>query len=336
VELDGGSRRRLTRIPPAAGATVMGTGIVSIALRRPGGETVSLILLWVAAALWAGLALLVVRRLLAAPRAVVDGATDPGSLTAVAATCVLGTRLVEQGWPVPAAVLLGLGALGLAPLLVAVLRHWRRPAPGAGFLTCVAPQGVAVLAAQLASRTATGWLLWPGLAAFAAGLALYLHTLRSFDRAELRLGGGDQWVAGGALAISALAAATLSSTAAGPAAAPQLAAVLRAVGEGVWVLAIGWLPALLIGEAAWPRLGSRVQRWATVFPVGMYAAMSGAVGRSEHHAWMGQIARTGAWVALGVWVVVAVGTLAALAGSRSPRGPRLGAITATSGRPRGS
>ena len=53
--------RLLDSVPPAAGAEVMGTGIVSIALSLDGYETLSSILLVIAEAMWVTLAVLVLR-----------------------------------------------------------------------------------------------------------------------------------------------------------------------------------------------------------------------------------------------------------------------------------
>ena len=53
----GGHVRNLGKIPPDAGAIVMGTGVVSIALSLDGQETLSRILLVIAAGAWIGLGL---------------------------------------------------------------------------------------------------------------------------------------------------------------------------------------------------------------------------------------------------------------------------------------
>jgi hypothetical protein len=58
----GGLDRMLDCIPPAAGAEVMGTGIVSAALSLDGDERLSRTLLVIAAAMWVTLAVLVPMR----------------------------------------------------------------------------------------------------------------------------------------------------------------------------------------------------------------------------------------------------------------------------------
>ena len=70
-----GLDRVLDSIPPAAGAEVMGTGVVSIALTLDGYETLSRILLVIAAVMWVTLAVL----LPASELAVIRNASAPTS-----------------------------------------------------------------------------------------------------------------------------------------------------------------------------------------------------------------------------------------------------------------
>jgi hypothetical protein len=67
----GGLDRVLDSIPPAAGAEVMGTGIVSAALSLDGDETLSRTLLVIAAAMWVTLA----RSCRCAPAAIGSGSS---------------------------------------------------------------------------------------------------------------------------------------------------------------------------------------------------------------------------------------------------------------------
>ncbi|MGQ4424837.1 hypothetical protein ACN6LL_007417, partial [Streptomyces violaceoruber] len=97
--------------PPAAGAAVMATGIVSVALHLTGREVLSRITLALACAAWLILAANFVYLLLADHAQWVKRAGTPGALTAVAATTVLGTRFSLLGWTLLAAVLLALASL---------------------------------------------------------------------------------------------------------------------------------------------------------------------------------------------------------------------------------
>jgi hypothetical protein len=278
----------------AAGAPVMGTGIVSEALALDGHEVLADVLLGVTIAIALALVAVLAHALCTERPAVARAAATPASLTVVAALGVLGTRLTQVGARAAGIALLALAVVCWAPLLLRVLCAWRRPAAGAGFLVSVATQAIAVLWATLGARG-------PAVALLAAGLGLYAFVLRSFDLGVIRRGRGDQWVAGGALAIAALAAA---------------ASALHAVALGLWALAIAWLPVLLAGEALPPRRGFDARRWSTVFPVGMYAAMSHAVGISG-------FARAWTWVAVAVWAVVALASVdrARTRGWQPPRVP---------------
>jgi tellurite resistance protein TehA-like permease len=102
-------------------------------------------------------------------------------------------------------------------------------------------------------------------------------------------------VTGGALAISALAAGRISL---GGVELPD--ALLLAL----WGAAMLWLPVLVVVEAIRPRLGYDVRRWATVFPLGMYAACSFVIGDAVDVHALHRFAQAWTWVAAAVWLVV--------------------------------
>src|SRR4051794_16368000 len=86
---------RLRPLPPASGAVVMGSGVVSLALARDGHETLSRVLLVVAVGVWLAIAL----SLLAGRGAYLHAqARSPAALTGVAGTAVLGSRVSALGW----------------------------------------------------------------------------------------------------------------------------------------------------------------------------------------------------------------------------------------------
>jgi hypothetical protein len=253
-----GFRRLLARVRQPADKTgfgctfVMGTGIVSFDLHAAGWKVASLVLLAIAAAAWALLAL---RGTLAA------------ELAGVPATSVIATRLGTAAW-----VLL---AIGVALLV------WRRRdlalparARGSDLLGVVALQSLAIVCGTVHLRR-------PGVALLALGLGLYGATIARFAFSALVRGGGDQWIAGGALAISGEACAKLS---------------LHSAAVVLWVVALAWLPALLAGELARPRVGPPSTRWSTVFPLGMYAALSFQVSTP--------VAEAMTVIALIVWALV--------------------------------
>jgi hypothetical protein len=95
---------------------------------------------------------------------------------------------------------------------------------------------------------------------------------------QLAVGRGDHWITGGALAISTLAAGRITPAARNLHALSGIIETLKVSSLALWALTIAWLPVLLAAELLRPRLRYDVRRWSTVFPVGMYAACSFAVG----------------------------------------------------------
>ncbi|MDE3130317.1 MAG: tellurite resistance/C4-dicarboxylate transporter family protein [Acidobacteriota bacterium] len=308
--------RALDEIPPASGAVVMGTGIVSIALLLDGRKLLSTVLLvlaaaiWLAlvwllpAAIWPALAWLLPARAIAAPEWLRRDLGQPAALTSIAGTCVLGTRLTLLGWEHFGEALLVVALAVWLALVPLVLRNWRTPTVGASFILTVATESLALLAATLALVTHHRWLVYAALVPFCLGLVFYLFVLSAFQFRALLEGLGDHWVTGGALAISALTCGRIALAAAATHALAGEHALLETLALVLWCLMIAWLPALLIAELVRPRLRYTVRRWSTVFPFGMYAACSFEVGAVTGTAGIGDFARVWVWVAVAVWALV--------------------------------
>jgi tellurite resistance protein TehA-like permease len=301
---------------PASGAIVMGTGIVSTALASDRRHVLSLVLLTMAAALWVILGAGLTVRIRRDWPGVARDSQMPAALTSVAATAVLGARATGVGWSGVAAALLTLGTiLWLILLAPVLLRLRRRPAAGAAFMATVSTQSLAVLAAQLALRMRASWLLYSSVGWVGLGLSLYGFVLARFDFRQLLNGRGDHWVSGGALAISTLAAARIALAAHGLHVWSAALRGLDALTLGLWAASAAWLLVLIPAEAVRPRLDYDVRRWATVFPVGMYAACSFDAGRATNIPGLTAFAQQWVWLALSLWLVVA-GATAAGAASR--------------------
>ncbi|MFJ2933016.1 tellurite resistance/C4-dicarboxylate transporter family protein [Streptomyces sp. NPDC087219] len=281
----------------------MATGILSVGLSLTGFEVVSVVALWLATALWLLLALGFSALLLRDPRRWEVTADTPPALTAVAATTVLGVRFELLGLTPVAVSLLVIAALVWPVMLVAVLRHLTRRAPGAVFLICVATQGLAILCAVLVPE-AGDWLARVALALFLLGLLLYVDALARFDVRQVVTGAGDHWIAGGALAISALAGSKLLASGVWSGGA---ATTLRTATLVLTALDLVWYAVLLCGECARPRLGYDVRRWATVFPLGMTAVASLSVAAATGVAWLETLGRGLLWIAVAVWLPTAYG-----------------------------
>ncbi|MFI6212144.1 tellurite resistance/C4-dicarboxylate transporter family protein [Nocardia brasiliensis] len=294
------AQRWWRELPPAAGSFVMATGIVSIGLHLIGFEVVSWVLLALAVLVWLLLVFDFAERLLRNRSRWIAEADTPPALTGVAATTVLGSRIAQLGLPDVSVVLL-VAAMVLWPLLLhGVLRHTRRRMPGVVFLVCVSTQGLAVLTSTLALAGAGDWLILAASVFFSLGLLLYIGALVHFDVEQVWTGAGDQWIATGALAISALAASKLV-------AAQQLTGgmhwLLRVVALLVLGLNLSGYAVLMIAEIVRPRPGYDIRRWATVFPLGMTAVATlstgAAVGVPALHL-LGELLLV---VAVGAWVL---------------------------------
>ncbi|MGI5162797.1 tellurite resistance/C4-dicarboxylate transporter family protein [Spirillospora sp. CA-253888] len=308
-------RGRYGRLPasvtPAAGAEVMATGIVSVGLHLAGWEWPSRALLVVAVALWAPLGALFAARLSRDRRRWTGEADTPAALTAVAGTAVLGVRLSLLGWNTVALALLVAAAVLWLVLLPAVLRHLRARLPGAAYLVCVSTQSLAVLGATLAVTLPAAWPVPPAVCLLLLGLGLYAFVLAHFDFGQLRTGAGDHWVAGGAIAISALAAAKLAAATAPAGGLHALHGALRAAALVLVGIALAWYAVLVFCEVRWPRPRYDVRRWSTVFPLGMTAVAAMTAGAVAAVPALAAVGAALLWPAVAVWALVAAGTVRA-------------------------
>jgi hypothetical protein len=300
-----GIKRVLDEIPPASWAVVMGAGIVSIDLYSDHQPVLSAVMLCFAA----GVCLVLGVRLAYRRDRFAYEASSPAAFTGVAGTAVLGTRLALQDYHAAAAALLALSGVWWAVLIVPVLRHWKTPTAGLSFVLSVATEGLAVLAATLAVSYRAGWLLTAAVAGLLVGLGFYVFTAARFDLRELVNGHGDQWVAGGALAISTLAAARVTEAGGALGQFSEQHSALKAGTLVLWCLAMAWLLPLVIAEVLRPRLGYDVRRWATVFPLGMYAACSFATSQVTGIAGITDFGQVWTWVAFTASLLALAGLL---------------------------
>lgn len=304
----------------------MSTAIVSVALALEHHGRLSRAVFALALVLWLALAVLLALGLVCERDRVRREARSPSSFTLIAATAVIATRLTLAGRDGVAEVLLVGAAAAWLVLLVPVARHWTTPASGVSFLPVVAIEALAVLASTLALRQHAGLLAGVSFASFLLGLVLYLWIAARFDPRQLVVGRGDHWIAGGALAISTLAAANITLAAQALGLGGGSAQALRNSVLALWLAAMLWLPLLAVAELLRPRLSYDHRRWSTVFPVAMYAASSIVVARLVHSIAIRDFARAWTWVALGLWLTTAAAEgrmvfARAQAGSRS-RNPR--------------
>ena len=204
-------------------------------------------------------------------------------------------------------------------------------ADGTWFLWVVATQSVAVLASGLVAGAsgAAGALTWLALICWCVGTCLYgvvglIVVLRLF-LAPVRPQdvAAPYWVAMGATAITVLAGAHLLHLDTLPTTARPLVAGLALL---FWAFGTWLIPPLLV--VGWWRHGRHhvplryeLGLFSIVFPLGMYAVASQALGTAEHLGVIAGIGHGELWVAVAAWVIVFAWMLVAgLRGLRSPRG----------------
>jgi tellurite resistance protein TehA-like permease len=302
----------------------MASGIVSRAVGEVESEWLSGLLLGVAVGVYALLVVAVVWRTMCHRHRVARELRDPGMVfgyfTFVAASDVLATRLADGATRWVAEGLLGLAVaawLVLAGLAVGAV--WRagpgqavRGADGAWFLIVVGLQSAVLAAASL--WPGGGWMALAETIGWWCGVALYALITLVVGGRLTRFGIRPPeltpvyWVTMGAGAISVLAGSELLRETGGPAARQYVAwGVLAAI----WLWATSLWP-LLVAGGVWRHLVHRVSPgrgpawWALVFPVGMYAVATAALGTLGGAGRVVSVGHAMAWGAFAAWLVVAV------------------------------
>jgi tellurite resistance protein TehA-like permease len=241
-------------------------------------------------------------------------AVPPAAGDVVMAFGILSVDLHAVGQPAAAAVSLWLAA-GTWLFLAAVLAQRELREPGRLAREARSPATLSAVAGSCVLGTAFATDGYYPVAAALLGLAalawllLAAPVLSHWKTPEAGAYFGDQWVVGGAVGISVLACVKViqAGDALGRLASPRQS--LADVPLALWCIAMLWLGPLIATEALRPRLGYDVRRWATVFPLGMYAACSFAVGQLTGIAGISAFARVWTWLAVLVGLVVFAGLI---------------------------
>jgi len=163
--------------------------------------------------------------------------------------------------------------------------------------------------ATLAVSYHAGWLVSIAAAALVLGLVFYVFAVARFDLRQLLIGHGDHWIAGGALAMCALAASHVTQAAEALGQVPSMQQVLSTSTLVLWCLAMVWLLSLIICEILRHRLRYDTRRWATVFPLGIYAAASIETGQVRSITWITDFGHAWTWVGFAAWLLALAGLL---------------------------
>jgi tellurite resistance protein TehA-like permease len=310
---------------PDVFATVMATGIVSIAARSHHYAELSDVLGALASLSLGVLVAVVVGAAVIRRRKPFWDLTDPDVtlrlFTFVAACAVLDTRLSFN-----LAMLRVLGAVALVAWLVLIAltarnmaaHRWtelRDHAHGAWELASVGTSGLAIVMSQISNHTGHRWWLQAALPIWLAAIGIYaLMTWLILWRAivERRDRDGfapDSWIMMGGLAIATLAGYMLHQQVSG-----WLAAAVRSITVVTWVAATLWIPPLIYFGLH--RITQRPEVlqftgawWSLVYPLGTYSVATHAMATEVGVRSMQTISLVFFWNAFAVWLIVAVAGL---------------------------
>jgi tellurite resistance protein TehA-like permease len=325
----------LADLPPASFALVMATGIVSIAARLQGWQTLPNVLSAFNVAAWIGLCVLTALRLARHRDRMLQDLRDhlrgPGFFTAVAGTAVLGSQFAIFEVSLGAALVLAAAAVALwfvltyAIFAALTLKEDKPPLDkginGGWLLAVVATQSLAVLAALLAGRLPQPWRLelnffalsmwlWGGM------LYTWMMSLIFYRYTFFRLAPDDltppYWINMGAMAISTLAGAQLIANAPDAPFLVALAPFLKGFTVLYWATGTWWIPMLLV-LGVWRYVVKRFPvrynalYWGAVFPLGMYSAATHRMAQVLQLDFLGGIAPVFLVVALAAWAAAFAG-----------------------------
>lgn len=347
-------RARLAIMHPAYFALAMATGIVAIACHLLGLHHLAVALSWVNVVAYPALWVLFIARAVMFPERVIDDCRDhgraPGYFTTVAATGVLGTQVVL----LHDAILVGIILWWVCVALWAVCTYTifalltvgdKKPTLAEGInggwlVAVVATQAVCVLGcalngAVLGDRDIALFVMmsfWLGggmLYLWIIGLIFYRYMFFPFSPRDLM---PPYWINMGAVAISTLAGAVLSSAAESSPLLAPLRPFILGLTVMFWATATWWIPMLLV-LGIWRHRVSDVRLsydplyWGLVFPVGMYAASTFRLAFALDAPFLLWIARVFVIAAVAVWLLTFLGLArrmlyALLLGLRRPHVPR--------------
>ncbi len=323
--------RAVSGLHPGAFSFVMATGILALAALQHGMGRVSSSLFLVSELAYAGLAVVLVLRILIRPRDVLADMTSssraPGLFTITAATSILGSQLLLFSRAASAGTALWVAGL----LLWTVLSYCffasavvRRPKgavehglTGEWLIYVVGTQSVAITSVLLSRQAAsmTDGLLFAALFFHLIGIALYCALIVMIARRMFFVDLPPEglvpayWINMGAAAISTLAGAELVLHAGPLALLHTLLPVLTWTTLLFWAVSTWWVP-LLVLLNLWRYALRRVpiaydvQHWSMVFPLGMYAACTWETGRVTGSPVLATVSLVVTYIGLLSWAIV--------------------------------
>jgi tellurite resistance protein TehA-like permease len=338
LRVEHGRRDELKTLHPAYFSMVMATGIVSIAAHLHGVPVFPTVLLWLNVLFLGALVAATGARILRYPQAfaadIRSHSRGVGFFTTAAGTAVFGTQLVLLIEAAGVATVFWIAAATLWAVVtygeLAVLTvKPDKPSladglNGAWLVSVVAAQSVAVLTVLIsAAGIFTGFqrpmlfmavVLWLGSGA----LYLWIVTLIFFRYTFVHMAPDDltppYWINMGAVAISALAGATLVEHAALSPVISDVMPFVKGFSLFFWAIATWWIPMLVVlGIWHYPVCGVPFAYdplyWGGVFPLGMYSVATYHLTKILEAPFLMGLSQAFMIIALAAWSATLLGFL---------------------------
>ncbi len=318
------------RLSPAYFALVMASGIVSLAAFHFDLLRTASLLFYFNIGAYILLCVLYLARLIFYPGQVRDDFNDhsrnPGFLTFVAASCVLGIQFLQLAGSHRVASWLFYA--GLISWLILIYSFFtvittRNPKPslresisGVWLLAVVSTQSVAVLGIHLSSHLPVPQeqMLFFAFILFLCGCMLYIVIITllvyrlSFFEMHAEEFAPPYWISMGAVAITALAGAGLMTHHHGFHLLGSLFPFVEGFTFFFWAIGTWWIPLILIlslWRHAIKLLPFRYhpQYWGMVFPLGMYATCTTELSQASGVNFINVISFTFLLVSLVAWLI---------------------------------
>ena len=336
--------KSIAELFPGYFALVMATGITSIAAHLVGMSRIAAVLLYLNAAFFVILWMMLLARIACYPGRVRSDLNDhmrgPGFFTVVAATCVLGSQLVIVAAQFQIAALLWF--IGIFCWIVIMysfftavtIREEKPPLQkgisGAWLISAVATQSISVLGTLLSQyfATYTQIVLFFTVCMFLLGCMLYLilitlifyrFTFLEITRETLT---PPYWINMGAVAISTLAGARLILASGDWIFLNEIRPFIMGFTLFFWSAGTWWIPLLFI-LGAWRHIYKRFplrydpQYWGMVFPLGMYTTCTFQLSKALDFPPLMVIPAIFVYLALAAWSAAFVGMFLAIFAKRT-------------------